>query len=694
MKSGFYHLSAFIIAALLFPGCQGEAEQRHILITENGMKLEVPEGYVIETVAGSDLVDYPMFATLDDRGRLFVFESIGNVYENSQEAIDTPQFQIKLLKDLDDDGIYDQATIFADSLSFPQGGVVVDGSLYASSAPDLIKLTDTDDDGVADQREVLLSGWVLNVNANSLIGPFLGPDGLLYLTSAIEGFDIKNREGHQISGETARVWRVKSDGSELEWISAGGMNNPVELAFTPAGEVMGTLTFFVDPQRGLRDALTYWIEGGVYGKENSNIERDQLPRTGELMPVVTPYSRVAPSGLTIYRQSGLGESYTNNLFSVQFNTHQVWRHQLRRRGGGFSTVDDVFLTCDHPDFHPTDVLEAGDGSLLIVETGGWFILGCPLSQVSKPQLEGGIYSVKKANSSEKRDPYGKSIDWEASGEEELLKLATDPRIFVRDQAFKALIKHETGIDILKKIMDRDSEELRLRATYALYQTGSETAMHLIKERLMDSSVDVRIAAAKCAGLSKNQLFTDALIQQLSDTSRAVKRQVATALGQIGNPIATRPLLEAATGEEDRYVLHAITFALIQSGSEAVLLDALSDQDPVTRQVALVSLDQTESSPLSLDEVLPFIQDPSNLLARTGLWVASHHPGWARSMVPFLKKQIADNSIRSFDYEVFEELLITFSEDEQIQQWLAQNLMTVNSDSTRDLIQIHNRLLSG
>ena len=130
--------------------------------------IEVPDGFEVDVVAGPDLVDYPMFAMVDETGRLFVFESTGNVYNKTQEAIDSPQFRINLLEDLNGDGKYDKSTIYADKVGFPQGGVFYKGSLYASSAPDLLKFTDTDGDGVAEKREVLLSGWELNVNANSL----------------------------------------------------------------------------------------------------------------------------------------------------------------------------------------------------------------------------------------------------------------------------------------------------------------------------------------------------------------------------------------------------------------------------------------------------------------------------------------------------------------------------------------------
>src|SRR5690606_36865691 len=86
--------------------------------SQSGDKLpvpQVPDGFTVEIAAGHDLVDYPMFAIVDESGRLFVFESIGNVYEKTQEALDDPQFRINLLEDLNGDGVYDKSTIYADN---------------------------------------------------------------------------------------------------------------------------------------------------------------------------------------------------------------------------------------------------------------------------------------------------------------------------------------------------------------------------------------------------------------------------------------------------------------------------------------------------------------------------------------------------------------------------------------------------
>ena len=633
--------------------------------------IEVPEGYEVDIVAGPNLLDYPMFATLDETGRLFVFESIGNVYQTSQQAIDTPQFRIALLEDLDGDGSYDKRTTFADSLSFPQGGVFYQGSLYASSAPDLLKLTDTDGDGIADEREVILSGWILNVNANSLVGPFMGPDGWLYMTNAIMGFDVTSKEGQQMKGETARIWRVRPDGTDLEWISAGGMNNPVELTFTPAAEVIGTQTFFVDPQRGLRDALTFWVEGGIYGKKNSNITRDGLVRTGELMPVVTHYSRAAPAGVGSYRNTALGDGFQDNLFSAQFNTHRVIRHKLFREGGSFRTEDEIFLSSEHEDFHPTDVLEAADGSLLVVETGGWFILGCPLSQVSKPQLQGSIYRIRRTDAAPVADPYGKDMDWESMSIADIAGLWKDLRPFVVDRAVEALI--EQGVEAVPMItsilQDGNSEHVRTRAVFALYRIGLPDAHAAIRTALTDSHEQVRIAAARTLGMAKDQEAVDALIRHLQDESLAVRRQAATALRQIGNVDAIDPLLSAIAGTEDRFVQHAILYALISFEQPQRIAAGLKHPSPGVRQAALIVLDQSQHSPLKADHLTSFLASPDPKLQETALWVASHHPEWAGAMTNYLDRRLTSARVRTDGAALLHEILVSFCGDPRIQQFI-------------------------
>ncbi len=58
------------------------------------------------------------------------------------------------------------------------------------------------------------------------------------------------------------------------------------------------------------------------------------------------------------------------------------------------------MVSDDPDCHPTDVIEAPDGSLLVINTGGWFRIGCPTSQIAKPEIAGAIYRIRRDETDE------------------------------------------------------------------------------------------------------------------------------------------------------------------------------------------------------------------------------------------------------------------------------------------------------
>src|SRR5438270_6052875 len=73
-------------------------------------RLRVPEGFLIEQVAGEPYVHFPMFATFDDRGRLFVAESSGlDLYAELKAG--TRKCRIRLLEDRDGSGKFETARI-------------------------------------------------------------------------------------------------------------------------------------------------------------------------------------------------------------------------------------------------------------------------------------------------------------------------------------------------------------------------------------------------------------------------------------------------------------------------------------------------------------------------------------------------------------------------------------------------------
>ena len=636
--------------------------------------LKVPEGFTIERAVDPGMISYPMFASFDGEGRLFVFESDGSSPTN-QSMLKEPPYHVRLLEDTDGDGKFDKSKIFADSLSFPKGGVFYNGSLYVTSSPDLLRLTDTNGDGVADKREVVLTGWVLNSNGALLGGPFLGPDGRLYMTDARRGFDITTKEGVNLKGNTARIWRCRPDGSGLESMAGGGFDNSIELAFMPSGETVGTMTYFIEPQAGLRDAIMHWVEGGTYPKNNPVIEKDKFILTGDLMPVMNKMARVAPSGIMRYRGNTMGKEYQGSLFSAEFNTGRIMRHKVIADGATYKTADEPFVTSNVQDMHLTDVLEDADGSMLIVNTGGWFILGCPLSRVAKLDVPGGIYRIRKTGAAKVNDPWGTQLNLKSMAVPALVAATKDPRIAVRDHAIELLIsKAEAAVlPIKNSLLKSASEEMRAAGIFALSRIGTPNAMIGVRSGLIDPSAVVRTSAARALGLAKDKLSVDKLMELVQKDRFAVRRQAATALGQIGDKRAVSALLKASAINNDRFEEHALIYALIKLNDAGLLQAALNNPSANVKRTALIALDQIGGTALNKENVSPFLTSKNPQLQKIGIWVASHHPDWSDIVIDFLKGRLNTLEIAGTDITAIRDLMITFSNDKQLQVFLAEQL---------------------
>jgi len=141
----------------------------------------------------------------------------------------------------------------------------------------------------------------------------------------------------------------------LEVVMTGGMDNPVDVAFTAGGERILTATFLEHPRLGRRDAIVHAIYGGVYGKPHAVVEGH--PHTGDLMPTLCDLGPAAPAGLARYTSSAFGPGYRDNFFVAQFNMNKVTRHVLRASGATYTTRDADFVTADKgtdcPDGTPT-----------------------------------------------------------------------------------------------------------------------------------------------------------------------------------------------------------------------------------------------------------------------------------------------------------------------------------------------------
>ncbi|MEO7597461.1 MAG: dehydrogenase, partial [Opitutus sp.] len=225
--------------------------------------LTVPNGFSVELVAKSPLVDRPVAAALDDDGNLYVTDSSGS-NDAPQKQLELKPHRVVRLVDSTGSGHYDRSTIYADKMMFPAGAMWLDGSLYVGAPPSIWKLTDTTGDGTADVREEWMQGKTLTGCANDLHGPYAGPDGWIYWAKgAFAEQRHEKTDGAPFVTRAAHIFRARRDGTGIEPVLTGGMDNPVGLVFTPEGERIITATFLQSPEEGKRDGLIHDLYGGV-----------------------------------------------------------------------------------------------------------------------------------------------------------------------------------------------------------------------------------------------------------------------------------------------------------------------------------------------------------------------------------------------------------------------------------------------
>ncbi|MBI2926766.1 MAG: HEAT repeat domain-containing protein [Verrucomicrobia bacterium] len=634
--------------------------------------ITVPDGFEVELVAGPPLTDRPITADFDEQGRLYVTDSSGS-NEKPEKQLELKPHRIVRLEDTDGDGKFEKSSVFADKLMFPEGCLWYDGSVYVSAPPSIWKFTDTDNDGVADQREEWFQGKTLTGCANDLHGPVLGPDGWIYWCKGAFAKQSYERPGKTpFVTRASHIFRSRPDGSGIEPVLTGGMDNPVSVAFTAGGERLMTGTFFVHPGGGQRDGIIHAIYGGVYGKEHDVL--DDHKRTGDLMPIMTHHGPSASTYLIRWRSRAFGDDYQDNLFACLFNLRKVTRHVLEPDGASFRTKDTDFFVSDNPDFHPTQVIEDADGSLVVVDTGGWYKICCPTSQLWKPDVLGAIYRVRKKGAPRIADPRGLKLAWSTMKAPQLANLLDNPRPAVQDRAMHQLGKLASeATPALADALKSASVLKRLNAVWALTRIEGDSARASVRAALSDAETTVRQAAVHSVSVWRDAAAASRLLELLTTESAPLKRVAAEALGRIGDPRTVGALLDAAA-TPDRVLEHSLIYALTEMDNPQAVEDGIREESrsPVMR-AALIALDQMDHGGLKPERVANFLVHGDSLLKQAASWIASHHPEWGGALAGFFRDQLAAQGRSEAERGELQRLLSQFGRDAAIQELLAATL---------------------
>lgn len=672
-KSAASILSVLISVLGLAGVCRAQSGQliSATVFPEDSPAIHLPDGLIAELAAAPPLTRHPMMASLDDRGRLFIAEAAG-VNRNADQLSEEKPNSIRMLEDTDHDGIFDRATVFADRMTFPSGTLWHEGALWVTAAPSIWRLEDTDDDGVADKREEMVTGFGYTGNAADLHGPFLHPNGRIFWCHGRKELDVHDKEGKPIhKGKGARIWSCESDGSDVQIYAGGGMDNPVEIDFTPEGEIVGTINLMYGRPRG--DTLVHWQYGGVYPRYDQETVLAEFSRTGDLLTEFHNFGHVAVSGIGIYRSPiGLG-GYAGELFTAHFNTQKITRTKVATEQATFRHLrTQDFLVIDDPNAHLTDVFEDADGTLLVIDTGGWVRNGCPTSQYSKPQIAGAIYRIRKAGTPDRKTDFrGLEIDWTNSSPEKIAGLLGDERFAVRDRAIAELAKRgDASLRFLDETLEHKSVDARRNAVWALTRIGSAKARAIVRKALKDSEPTVRHTACNSIWQTRdNKAVEDLVNLLLEEENPSAQMAAARALGRIGDPYAVDALLQYAARPLGRAREHATVYALIEINDFAATARGLSRNSPEVQKRALWALNEMPASSLTAGHALPFFDSESETLAATAVAICKFHPEWAGEIASVFHGWLDDKRLTERRLIAVNELAPYFLENETMRSFV-------------------------
>ncbi len=603
----------------------------------------VAKGHQISHALKPGLVDRPISAAFDKKGRLYVTESSGSNEPASIQAQKKPH-RILQLVDSDGDGVFDKKNIFADNLMLPQGIMTFREEVWVGTPPQIWRLIDTNDDGVADKRILFHDGGTLTGCMNDLHGPALGPDGRIYWTKGAFAEQKHTIEGKPFVTKASHVFSARPNGSDLRVHMTGGMDNPVGIAFSPLGDLFVSCTFVHHPHLGLRDGIIHATPGMVFGKDHAPIQDQKHHRTGPgLATPLVEMGPAAPCGMAFFQHPD--NAFRDRLACCQFNLKKVSLHALTSKGAGQSADSSDLLVSDHKDFHPTDVVEDADGSILVVDTGGWYKLCCPSSQMVKEESKGTIYRIRKTGppAQDLADPRGLGMDWN-NPNTDLVPLVADRRPMVGLRALEALILRKDTKSLAAIAGNPNlAEGQRMRAIWAMGQIGENDSGLALMSFANNGSRNLQLVHLQALIANGDKESGPFFLQALQSPDPTICRIGAEGIARSKANNALKPLLDRLEMVQgDEVLARALTQTLShllqgQSNRATIALDYSAKYQPVSRAMVLVALDQSGNLK-GPEPVWELLQKGGPSLRPTALWIIGHHPEWGTQLAKAIENE--------------------------------------------------------
>ena len=556
----------------------------------------------------------------DEDGRLFVAEMI----DYSERREETPHAgRIRLLEDVDGDGTFDKATVFADNLPWPTALICSRGGVYVGATPDIIWLKDTNGDGKADERRVVFTGFgsgASRLNVQALINSFnWGLDNRIHgATGPIGGNRVRSTaddagpaldlRGLDFSFDPLSLrMRPETGGGQygLSFDSLGrkfvcsnsdhlqlvmfdqryasrnpsfAMPNPrVSIAADgPAAEV-----FRISPDEPWRIVRTRWRISGV------------VPGSVEGGGRVSGYFTGA-TGATLYRGDAYGPEYLDNAFIGDAGGNLVHRKVLSPDGVGLvarrpaDEQEVEFLASRDTWFRPVHFQNAPDGCLYVVDMYRE-VIEHPWS------IPEAIKKHVDLNSGNNRGRIWRIVP-EGFHQPKLPKLRGAPTAhwvahlesangWTRETAARLIYERQDrgAIPDLERLLIQSRSPLaRIHCLHALEGLrGLDEKRHLLAtladpdERVREHAV--RLSETALVRPGGSQALADRLLSMTGDGSARVRYQLAFTLGEVRSPARVQALSELIRRDIESPWMRTAVLNSLTIGADGVFTALVQDR---------------------------------------------------------------------------------------------------------------------
>ncbi len=533
-----------LAAAEAIPHAQDKPPGPPLSPAEAIAKMTVPEGFSVELVASEPDIVNPVAMTFDERGRIWITESLEYPRHDAGPGRD----RVKVLEDTDGDGRADKFTVFAEGLNIPSGIAVGYGGVWVANAPDILFLQDTDGDGKADKQEVVVTGFGRHDTHELPNSLTWGPDGWLYgLNGVFNNCDVTHK-GRQYKF-TCTLFRIHPRTRDFE-LFAEGTSNPWGVAWDPEGSAFLSACV-IDHLWHLTETGYYQRQGGPYPPFTSII--------GSI--VKHRHQKAAYCGIHYFDSDAYPAEYRDRLYMGNIHGGCINVDRLERDGSTYLGVEcPDFLTANDAWFMPVVQKTGPDGCLYILD---WYDrYHCYQDAGRDPQgidrLKGRLYRVRYQNT-----PRAAAFDLTKENDARLIERLHSPNVYYRDIAQRLLCERSapaTRPQLEKLILDDAvPRKTRMHALWSLVGTGAlDPAFH--QQLLTHADPGFRAWGVRAAGNfhDVDSAVSSRVVALVADPAADVRLQVAIAARKLKGVDPVPVLLQAlANSGDDKLMPHIV-----------------------------------------------------------------------------------------------------------------------------------------